>query len=70
MPMSEFLRRTALGKKAQVRIETQIIFELMNCTRVTKKLRAALLEWRIQPPEEEWLPIIQNANAAILRIGK
>ena len=70
MPMSEFLRCTALGKKAQVRIETQIILELMNCTRVTKRLRAALLDWGIQPPEEEWLPIIQNANAAILRIGK
>jgi predicted RNA-binding protein len=70
MTMSEFLRRTALGKKAEVRIETQIIIELMNCISATKRLHAALLERGVKPPEEEWLLIIQNANAATYRIGK
>ncbi|MEB0082315.1 hypothetical protein QN379_09835 [Glaciimonas sp. Gout2] len=70
MDISEFIRRAALGRKANVDYETEIVLALSDVTRVIRGLHAALVERGITPPEDEWRPVILDARAAILRISK
>ncbi|ART61447.1 hypothetical protein CBP36_20995 (plasmid) [Acidovorax carolinensis] len=70
MDESEFIRRAALGRKADVDFETEIVLSLSDITRAVRALHAALLEHKIAPPEAELLPLILEARAAIQRISK
>lgn len=70
LSVSEFIRRAALGRKADVDYETEIVLVLSAVTRAIRGMHAALVERGISPPEEEWRPVIVEARAAILRISK
>ncbi len=70
MDVSEFIRRAALGRKANVDYETEIVLALIDSTRAIRALHKAMVERGIPPPEELLLPIIVGAGDAILRISK
>lgn len=69
MSVAEFMRRTALGRKADVHYETQIVLQLCDVTRAIRAIHKAMLELKIAPPEEVWEPLIDEAVAAMRRIG-
>ncbi len=70
MDVSEFIRRAALGRKANVDYETEIVLALIDITRAIRALHAAMVEQKFPPPEELLLPVILEARAAMLRISK
>ncbi|WP_247391718.1 plasmid mobilization protein [Ralstonia pseudosolanacearum] len=70
MDVAEFIRRAALGRKADVDFETEIVLALSDITRSVRALHAAMVERGIVPPEADLLPLILDARAAILRISK
>jgi len=70
MDLSEFIRCAALGRKADVDFETEIVLALSEVTKVIRMVHKAVVDQGFNPSEEFWLPVIQEARAAMLRISK
>ena len=70
MDVNEYIRRAALGRKADVDYETETVLALMNVGRDIRKLYAVLVERGIPPLKEDMQPIVDHAIAAIIRISK
>ncbi len=70
LAVAEFIRRAALGRKTDVDYQTGIVRALGDVTRRLRELQAAVVTDGILPPEEEWLPVILEARAVMLRISK
>lgn len=70
LTVGEFIRRAALGRRADVDMETEIVLALSHITGSVRALHAALVEHKIAPPEAELLPLILEARAAILQVSK
>lgn len=70
MDEGEFMRRAALGRRADVDHETEIVLALSEVTRAVRAIHADLIARGIAPPEEALLPLILDARAAMLRISK
>lgn len=68
--VSEFMRRAALGRKADVKIEVEIVLMLIEVVKDIRELHAAVLAAGALPPEQQWQPVIDHAVAAMLRIEK
>lgn len=69
MPMSEFLRRAALGRAAPMDFDTDLVLCLSDATRAIRALHKAYLEIGCQPPEDLLRPVIENTIMAIERIS-
>ena len=70
LDVSEFVRRAALGRKADVRIEVEIVLMLIEVVKDLRELHAAVVATGTLPPEQQWQPVIDQAVAAMLRIEK
>lgn len=70
LDVAEFIRRAALGRKANVDRETEAVLALSAITREVRALHAAMVERGITPPEGDLLPVILEARQAILRIAE
>ena len=70
LSVAEFIRRAALGRKADVRYETEIVLQLSDVVRAIRAIHKAMVEHKIVPPEEIWGPVMDSAEAAMLRISK
>lgn len=70
MPVVEFIRRAALGRKADVDIDTDIILSLSDLTRSIRELHSRMVSHNAVPPEDELKEIINLARAEIQRISK
>ena len=70
MDVSEFIRRAALGRKADVSYETEIVLQLSDVVRAIRAIHKAMVEHKIVPPEHIWGPLMDSAEAAMLRISK
>lgn len=71
LSVAEFIRRAALGRKADVRYETEIVLALREVAHAIKKMHADFVEKKILPTEfVEWRVVIQQATAAMLRVGQ
>jgi uncharacterized protein (DUF1778 family) len=70
LDVSDLLRRAALGKKADVQIEIEIILMLIRVVKEIRELHAAVLATGALPPAPQWQPVIDQAVAAMLRIEK
>lgn len=70
LDVSEFIRRAALGRKADVRIEVEIVLMLIEVVKDLRELHSAVVATGALPPEPQWQPVIDNAVAAMLRIEK
>jgi uncharacterized protein (DUF1778 family) len=70
MDISDFIRCAALGRKADVDFDTEIVLALSELTKVIRLMHTTLVEEGLNAGEELWLPVIEEARAAMLRIGK
>jgi len=70
MDVSEFARRAALGRKADVDQQTEAVLALSAITREVRALHAAMVKHGVTPPEEDLLPVILEARQAILKISE
>lgn len=68
--VSEYMRRTALGRKADIRYEVDTVLALSDLTRAIREIHAAYVAGGATPPEDEWRLIRSAAIAAMLRIDK
>ena len=68
--VSEFIRRAALGKKADVRFEVELVLMLIEVVKSIRELHSAVVATGALPPEPQWQPVISQAVAAMLRIEK
>ena len=70
LDVSDLIRRAALGRKADVRVEVEIILMLIEVVKEIRELHTAVLATGALPPEQQWQPVIDQAVAAMLRIEK
>lgn len=70
LSVAEFMRRAALGRRADIRYETEIILTLRDVVQSIRMLHAAFINEGIVPPAEIWGMLINEATAAMLRITK
>lgn len=68
LTVSEFIRRAALGRRADVRIETQIVTQLIHLVQEIRSLRKSLAEVGACPPDEKIIDLIRQASAVMLQI--
>lgn len=69
MTVSEFMRRTALGRRADVDYETEIILGLRAITNEIRRLHGSMVERGETPPEEALLRVIVEVRKAMLKIS-
>lgn len=67
---SEFIRRAALGRRTDIKYESQIILSLDAVIKSILCLHTAVVEFGILPHESEWSRVIDEAVAAMQRICK
>lgn len=70
LSLSDFIRRASLGRRADVRIETHIILALRDVVQEIRAMHKTYLNLGLHPPEELWLPLIDEAVKAMRRISK
>ena len=70
LDVNEFIRRAALGRKADVDYDTEIVLALSGITQAIRAMHAGMVEHNIPPPEAQLLSLILDARAAIQRISK
>jgi uncharacterized protein (DUF1778 family) len=70
LDVSDLIRRAALGRKADVRVDVEIILMLIEVVKQIRELHAAVLATGALPPAPQWQPVIDQAVAAMLRIEK
>lgn len=68
--VSEYMRRTALGRKADIRYEVDTVIAISALMRTLRELHAAYTQGGATIPLEEWVLIREAAIAALLRAGK
>lgn len=68
--VSTFMLRAALGRRADVDHETEIVLALIDYTRSIRELHATFIGKGVEPPEALLKPAIQDAKEAMLRITK
>lgn len=69
MTVSEYLRRVALGRKADVTFEANITVMLGRLVCVVRDMYAATKDKGTNFPESDWRRIINEADKAIQLIG-
>lgn len=70
MDESEFIRRAALGRKADVDYDTEIVLALSDITRAMRVMHSEMVDRGVAPPEDQMLSLILEARAAIQRVSK
>lgn len=70
LSVSDYMRRAALGRKAEVKIETHIILALMELTQAIRDVHKSYLDRGLRPPEEILGPVLDEAVKAILYVSK
>ena len=70
LSVADYMRRTGLGRKADVDFTNEIVLVLRNTVDALKRYHKALTERGIVTPNKEWEPVIDEAVAAMLRITK
>lgn len=70
LSVSEYMRRMALKKRADVQYETIIVMELREIIDVIKLLVNGMVEHGFEPPREDAVRAIIGARDAMLRISK
>jgi uncharacterized protein (DUF1778 family) len=69
MSVAEFMRRAALGRKADVDYDTKIVLQLSDVVRAIRAIHKQMVELQMEPPEAVWSPVMDEALDAMLRIG-
>lgn len=70
LSVAEFIRRAALGRKADIRYETEIVLALREVTQAIRKMHADFVEAKMLPVEfEEWRVVIKQATEAMGKVN-
>ena len=67
---SEYVRRMALHRRADIRIETELILAVRDVVTEIRALHAAYLTQGLSPPEEIIRPILSQCEQAILNVAR
>lgn len=70
MSVAEFIRRAALGRKAEVDYNSEAVLVLSTVTRAIRELHAGMVKFSTPIQEEALSELIVLARAAMLRIAK
>ena len=68
LSVSDFLRRAALGRRAAVDIQTDLVLAMIDSTRAVREYHAALIAHGFVPPENVLIIPIMAAAEAMARI--
>ena len=68
LSVAEFIRRAALGKKAKVHPETELVLAISQATYEIRRVHAENTQAGIPSPEEAMLRAINAATEAILAV--
>lgn len=69
MPLSEFLRRAALGRAAPLDFDTDLVLRLSDATRAIRDLHKGYLNNGLNPPEDLLGPAMEAILIALHRIS-
>lgn len=73
LSVSEFIRRAALGRRADVNAEVEVVLALLKLDRTINgiaKLHQAMIERGITPPVDDWRPVKNEIRQAVVRIAQ
>lgn len=70
LSVSEFMRRAALGHRADVHFEVEIILSIREVVQSIRGMQATIITLGFQPPDDELGRVLDEALAAMLRISK
>lgn len=70
LSVSEFMHRAALGRRADVNIEVEIILSLHKVVQSIRVLHTTFVAQGFPPPRDELGIVLDAALAAMLRISK
>lgn len=70
LPVADYMRRAALGRRADVDYQTDIVLALSEVVRALRALRGAIVAQGLHPPDDQLGAVIDEAKAAMLRIDK
>jgi uncharacterized protein (DUF1778 family) len=70
LSVNEYVRRAALGRKADVDYQTEIVLALRGVIDQLKNIYAEFVNNKIQPPLDVMKPVLIMAIEAITRITK
>lgn len=71
LSVADFIRRAALGRKADVKFETEIVLALCNLVDEIKRMHAGITKNMKVPAEfVEWRVVIHAAQEAIAKINE
>lgn len=69
LSVCDFMRRAALGRRADVRFETEIVLQLKDIIQAIRVLHTFMVERGVPPNEEAWGLVIDEALSAMRRIS-
>ena len=73
LSMAEFIRRAALGRKAPVNYDVELVLTLRELVRAINsigELHKAMIERGITPPVDDWRPVKMDIRLAVERIAQ
>ncbi len=70
LSVADFMRRAALGRRTDVQFETEIVLALREVVQSIRQLHSAFAAKDIFILKSELAQVIEQALAAMLRIGK
>ena len=70
LSVCDYMRRATLGKRTDVRYESQVVLALTAVVEAFQILHTAVVEQGLLPINHEWNPVIDEAVAAMQRISK
>lgn len=70
LSVADFMRRASLGRRADVRYETETVLCLREIVQSIRQLHATFAAKNIPPPKDHLEVLIDQALAAMLRISK
>lgn len=70
LSVSDYLVRCALHRRADVRIETELILAVRDVVTEIRTLHAAYLTQGLSPPEAILRPILSQCEQAILNVAR
>ena len=68
LSMSDFMRRAALGRRADVHFETEIVVSLREVVQSIQALHAAFVRQGAPPPEAKIAELLDLARDAMLQL--
>ena len=73
LSVSEYMRRTALGRRADVNYEVDLVLALLQLSRTINTIgerHKEMIAQGITPPVDDWRPVKNEIRQAVVRIAQ